>query len=177
MPFFPSLPEDAGVATMWDTFNPKGREALGLFSRSFMRNEGKLTPADKEMIAAYSSLLNDSEYCYAGHSRVAINLGTDPGVFDPLVQNIDTAPVRDELKPLLKFILTLTLTPAKVTKEDADAVFAAGWDEQSFHEAIAVCARFAMMNRLTLGHGLVVDEERRAADALKMNYGGVEGQN
>jgi len=177
MPFFPSLPEDAGVATMWDTFNPKGREALGLFSRSFMRNEGKLTPADKEMIAAYSSLLNDSEYCYAGHSRVAINLGTDPGVFDPLVQNIDTAPVRDELKPLLKFILTLTLTPAKVTKEDADAVFAAGWDEQSFHEAIAVCARFAMMNRLTLGHGLVVDEERRAADALKMNYGGDEGQN
>jgi len=176
MPFFPSLPEDAGVATMWDTFNPKGREALGLFSRSFMRNEGKLTPADKEMIAAYSSLLNDSEYCYAGHSRVAINLGTDPGVFDPLVQNIDTAPVRDELKPLLRFICILTLTPAKVTKEDADAVFAAGWDEQSFHEAIAVCARFAMMNRLTLGHGLVVDEERRAADALKMNYGGDEGQ-
>ena len=99
MPFFPSLPEDAGVATMWDTFNPKGREALGLFSRSFMRNEGKLTPADKEMIAAYSSLLNDSEYCYAGHSRVAINLGADPGVFDPLVQNIDTAPVRDAGEP------------------------------------------------------------------------------
>ncbi len=172
MPFFPSLPEDAGVRALWDTFNPKAREALGLFSRSFMRNEGRLTPADKEMIAAFSSLLNDSEYCYAGHSRVAINLGTDPGVFDPLVENIDTAPVRDELKPLLKFIRILTLTPAKITQADADAVFAAGWDEQSFHEAIAVCARFAMMNRLTLGHGLIVDEERRAADALKMNYGG-----
>jgi uncharacterized peroxidase-related enzyme len=176
MPFFPSLPEDAGVRTLWDTFNPDAQKALGLFSRSFMRKEGKLTPADKEMIAAYSSLLNDSEYCYSGHSRVAINLGTDPGVFDPLVQNIDTAPVREELKPLLKFIRILTLTPAKVTKADADAVFAAGWDEQSFHEAIAVCARFAMMNRLTLGHGLVVDEERRAADALKMNYGADEGK-
>lgn len=176
MPFFPSLPKDAGVRAMWAAFNPEGHKALQDFSRSFMRKEGKLTPADKEMIAAYSSLLNDSEYCYAGHSRVAINLGTDPGVFDPLVENIDTAPVRDELKPLLKFIRILTLEPAKVSKADADAVFAAGWDEQSFHEAIAVCARFAMMNRLTLGHGLIVDEEKRAADALKMNYGADENR-
>ena len=45
-----------------------------------------------------------------------------------------------------------------------------GWDEQSLHEAICVCARFSMMNRLTLGHGLVVDEERRAKAALSMNY-------
>ncbi len=171
MPFVPSLPEDAGVAKLWEVFNPEAREGLSVFSRSFMRNDSKLSPAEKEMIAAYSSLLNDSQYCYAGHSRVAINLGTDPGVFDPLVENIDTAPVREQLKPLLKFIRILTLTPAKITKADADAVFAAGWDEQSFHEAIAVCARFAMMNRLTLGHGLVVDQERRAADALKINYG------
>ena len=177
MPFFPSLPEDAGVRKMWEVFTPNAREALGLFSRSFMRKEGKLTPADKEMIAAYSSLLNESEYCYSGHSRVAINLGTDPDIFDPLIKNIDTAPVREDLKPLLKFIRILTLEPAKVTKEHADAVFIAGWDEQSFHEAIAVCARFAMMNRLTLGHGLVVDEERRAADALKMNYGAEESLN
>ena len=174
MPFFPSLADDAGVRAIWAAFNPEGHKALQDFSRSFMRKEGKLTPADKEMIAAYSSLLNNSDYCYAGHSRVAVNLGTDPGVFDPLVENIDTAPVRDELKPLLKFIRILTLEPAKITREDADAVFAAGWDEQSFHEAIAVCARFAMMNRLTLGHGLIVDEEKRAADALKMNYGADE---
>ncbi|MEE8332809.1 MAG: peroxidase, partial [Alphaproteobacteria bacterium] len=59
-----------------------------------------------------------------------------------------------------------------ISKSDADAVFAAGWDEQSLHEAICVCARFSMMNRLTLGHGLVVDEERRAKDALRMDYKG-----
>lgn len=171
MPFFPSLPEDAGVAAMWDSFNPEARKGLSVFSRSFMRNEGKLTPADKEMIAAYVSQLNESDYCFAGHSRVAVNLGVDEAVFQPLADDIATAPVRDELKPLLRFIRKLTLTPARVSRTDADAVFAAGWDEQSFHEAICVCARFSMMNRLTLGHGLVVDEDRRARDALKMNYG------
>lgn len=171
MPFFPSLPDDAGVGKLWEIFNPKAREGLSVFSQSFMRNEGRLTPADKEMIAAYVSQLNASDYCFAGHSRVAINLGIDQGVFETLADDIETAAVRAELKPLLRFIKILTLTPARISKADADAVFAAGWDEQSFHEAICVCARFSMMNRLTLGHGLVVDEERRAQDALRMNYG------
>jgi uncharacterized peroxidase-related enzyme len=166
------LPEDAGVAKLWEVFNPEARKGLSIFSRSFMRNESMLSPGEKEMIAAYVSRLNDSDYCYSGHSRVAVNLGIDEGVFDPLIENLASAPVRDQMKPLLGFIRTLTLTPARVTKEDVDAVFAAGWDEQSVHEAICVCARFSMMNRLTLGHGLVVDEERRAQDALNLNYGG-----
>ncbi len=170
MPFFPSLPEDAGVAKLWETFNPDARKGLSIFSRSFMRNEGKLTPGDKELIAAYVSQLNESDYCFSGHSRVAVNLGVDEGVFAPLADDIETAPVRDELKPLLRFVKILTLTPARISQRDADAVFAAGWDEQSLHEATCVCARFSMMNRLTLGHGLVVDEERRAKDALRMDY-------
>lgn len=55
MPFFPSLLGDSGVRKIWETFNPKAQEGLSIFSRSFMRNEGKLMPADKEMIAAYVS--------------------------------------------------------------------------------------------------------------------------
>jgi len=170
MPFFPSLPEDAGVKALWETFNAKAREGLAIFSRSFMRNDGMLSPGEKEMIAAYVSQLNDSNYCFAGHSRVAVNLGIDEGVFAPLADDIELAPVRDEIKPILRFVKILTLTPARITKADADAVFKAGWDEQALHEAICVCARFSMMNRLTMGHGLVVDEERRAKSALNMTY-------
>ncbi|MBD21770.1 MAG: peroxidase [Rhodospirillaceae bacterium] len=171
MPFFPSLPENAGVRKLWEIFNPEAHKGLQKFSRAFMRREGMLSVAEKELIAAYVSQLNDSEYCFAGHSRVAINLGSDPTIFEPLSKSIDGTPIREELKPLLKFVKILTLTPSKITKKDADAVLDAGWDEQSFHEAIIVCARFAMMNRITLGHGLIVDEERRENDALNMNYG------
>lgn len=170
MPFFPSLPDDAGVRKMWDTFNKKAHEGLTLFSRSFMRNEGMLSPADREMIAAFTSELNASEYCFIGHSRAAVKLGTDPGVFEPLLDDIETAPVRDQMKPLLRFVKKLTLTPATITQADADAVFDAGWDEQSLHEAICVCARFSMMNRLTLGHGLIPNEADADARALNMSY-------
>jgi uncharacterized peroxidase-related enzyme len=170
MPFFPSLPEDAGVRKIWEVFNKKAHEGLTIFSRSFMRDEGPLTPADKEMIAAYVSGLNDSDYCFIGHSRAAEKLGVDHEVFVPLADDIDTAPVREELKPILRFVKTLTLTPARISQADADAVFSAGWDEQSLHAAICVCARFNMMNRLTLGHGLVPRQADANKRALNMSY-------
>jgi uncharacterized peroxidase-related enzyme len=171
MPFFPSLPKDAGVRAIWETFNPDAHEGLSIFSRSFMRKEGKLTPADKETIAAFVSELNNSDYCFIGHSRAAEKLGADRAVFEPLLDDITTAPVREEMKPLLQFIKKLTLTPARVTQGDVDTVFDAGWDEQSVHQAICVCARFSMMNRLTLGHGLIADEANAEARAENMDYG------
>jgi uncharacterized peroxidase-related enzyme len=170
MPFFKSLPADAGVRKLWAVFNPKGHEALTLFSRSFMRGEGQLTPTDKETIAAYVSQLNNSDYCFAGHSRAAVKLGAERTWFDEFADDVDSASVRDALKPILRFVKKLTLTPAQIFQTDADAVFAAGWDEQSLHQAICVAARFAMMNRLTLGHGLIPNEDEADKRALNMSY-------
>ena len=110
------------------------------------------------------------DYCFSGHSRTAIKLGVNQAVSAPLIDDIEMAPVRDDLKPLLRFVKKLNLTPARICRADAKEVFAAGWDEKCFHEAICVVARFSMMNRLTLGHGLVVDEARHESSALNMSY-------
>ncbi|MDP6559415.1 MAG: hypothetical protein QF619_04745 [Candidatus Binatia bacterium] len=114
--------------------------------------------------------LNDSDYCFSRHSCTAIKLGVDRAVFAPLIDDIETVPVRDDLKSLLRFVKKLTLMPARICRADAEEVFAAGWDEKCFHEAIYVMARFFLMNRLTLGHGMVVDEARRESSALNMSY-------
>jgi len=39
MPVFPWLPEDAGVAKMWEVSDPEARQDLSIISRSFTRNE------------------------------------------------------------------------------------------------------------------------------------------
>jgi alkylhydroperoxidase family enzyme len=62
------------------------------------------------------------------------------------------------MKPLLRYAGKLTLTPAKITPPDAQAVLAAGWDEQALHDAVAVCALFNMMNRLVEGLGITAGE-------------------
>ena len=57
--------------------------------------------------------------------------------------------------PMLK---KLTENPSKVTKKDAEAVYAAGWDEQALYDAVTVCALFNFMNRIIEGTGVVANE-------------------
>ena len=57
-----------------------------------------------------------------------------------------------------------------MVKSDAELVYDAGWDEEALADAIWICARFNMMNRLSLGHGLEADPETFEARAKAMEY-------
>ncbi len=87
------------------------------------------------------------------HSEAAYAWGIEHGLIDQLLQNPETAPIEARLRPLLAFVRKLALTPGEMCQADADAVFAAGWDEQALHDAIAVTARAAFMQRIVEGHG------------------------
>ena len=58
------------------------------------------------------------------------------------------------MKPILRYVRKLTLSPSRMTQADADAIFAAGWNEQALHDAVSTCALFNFMNRLLEGHGV-----------------------
>ena len=63
------------------------------------------------------------------------------------------------------------MTPTRMTQ--ADAVFAAGWDEAALHSAIAVCCVFNFMNRLVDGHGIEADRAsftERGRKHVEMGY-------
>ena len=80
----------------------------------------------------------------------------------------ETATVEPKLKTLLAYVRKLAATPNAVTQADADAVFAAGWDEHALHDAICVTARAAFMQRLVQGHGFTpLPQEVSAKHAKK----------
>ncbi len=157
MTFFPSLPEDAGLAEIQAPHSDIWR-LWGKFSQALMRGPGPLPVAERELVAAYVSGLNECEYCYKDHVMAAEAFGIDPDVFGGLMDDIDASPVDDRMKPILRFVRKLTLTPGRMTRADADAVYAAGWDEGALHFAVAVCGRYNFINRLVLGHGVEYTE-------------------
>lgn len=169
MPFMKSLPETANVREIFN-LKPELRRAQGEMGRIIMRGDSALSPADRETIAAYVSHINRCEYCYGGHSELAKTLGADPAIFENICDDVDTLPVADKLKPILRFAKVLTLEPRKISQAHADAVYAAGWDEQALHDAILVICRFNFMNRLTLGHGLDPNPEGFEKRAATMAY-------
>jgi uncharacterized peroxidase-related enzyme len=169
MPFFPSLPANAGIGELY-ALNPETRRPMHELGRVIMRGDSPLTPAQRETIAAYVSRINQCAYCYNGHSQMAVNLGVERATLERIVDDADSAPVEEAFKPILRFVKKLTLTPYSMTQADADAVYEAGWSERALHDAILVCCRFNFMNRLSLAHGLDPAAESADDRARKMSY-------
>lgn len=157
MTFFPSLSEDAGLAEIQAPYSDIWL-LWGKFSQALMRGPGPLSTAERELIAAYVSGLNECTYCYQDHTMAAEALGIDPDVFNNLMDDIDASSVDEKMKPILRFARKLTLSPGRMLQADADAVYEAGWEEGALHFAIAVCGRYNFINRLVLGHGIEYTE-------------------
>lgn len=152
MPFFKSLPDDAGPPSIFTKF-PEIYGPWSKMSQALMNGTSPLSQGEREMILAYAAGVAGCKFVYVAHSEAAYAWGIENGVLDHLLESPDTAPVEARLKPLLAYVRKLALTPGEMSQADADAVFAAGWNEQALHDAIAVTARAAFMQRLVEGHG------------------------
>jgi uncharacterized peroxidase-related enzyme len=162
MPFFKSHPADAGPATVFSA-NPEIYAAWSKMSEALMNGPSPLTPAERELILAYAAGVAGCRFVCVAHSAVAYARGIEAGLIERLLEDPETAPVAPKLKPLLAFVAKLAIRPRDVRQADADAVFAAGWTEQALHDAIAVTARAAFMQRLAEGHGFTPMSPETAA--------------
>ncbi len=152
MPFFKSLPDEAGVRHILQFNKAAGRALIELHER-LLRGDSPLSPAQHELIAAYVSGLNACQYCYGVHSETAKAFGLPEGALEALMADLETAPLEKKMLPLLAYAKKLTLEPARMTQADADRVFVAGWSERALHDAVLTICLFNFMNRLLEGHG------------------------
>lgn len=154
MPFFKSLPENAGPPNVFKKY-PEIYGPWSTTSQAMMNGPSPLSQGERELILAYAAGAAGCKFVCGAHSEVAYAWGVQRGLLDQLLANPETAPVEPRLKPLLAFVRKLAVTPSAMTQADADAVFAAGWDEHALHDAIAITARAAFMQRLVEGHGFI----------------------
>jgi len=59
-----------------------------------------------------------------------------------------TAPIEPGLRATLDLLQKVTLTPRDVTRDDVDAVRAAGVSDEAIEDALAVCACFNLIDRV-----------------------------
>jgi len=156
MALFPSLPEDPHLADVFKAF-PEQVKPLLAYHDLLLRDESPLTVAERELIAAFVSGLNACDFCFGAHKIYARAFGVEESTVDALVANVDTAPVDEKLKPLLRYVAKLKNLPARLTDADAKAVYDAGWSERALYDAIQVAALFNFMNRLIEGAGVTFD--------------------
>ena len=69
----------------------------------------------------------------------------------------------------------MTLTPTRMTPDDADAVYAAGWDERALYDAVQVCCLYNLMNRFVEGLGLTPIPDQFPMEEKMIKDGGYMG--
>ncbi|MDD5581063.1 MAG: peroxidase-related enzyme [Methylobacter sp.] len=156
MSYLPSSPDLANVAGLLTKYPRRGILLFKLLE-DIKRSFSPLSKGMRELIITYTSSLNQCDYCYNAHKAVFTELGIDEAVFDQLKNDIGTANVDEKLKPILRYIKKLTLTPHQLTQADAQKIFDAGWDEQAFLDSVCICAVVNCMNRFVTGIG--IDQE------------------
>jgi uncharacterized peroxidase-related enzyme len=152
MPFFKSLPADAGPPAVFSK-HPDIYGPWSVMSEALMNGPSDLSQAERELILAYAAAVDGCEFVYVAHSEVAYARGIPNDAIAMLMADPGSCPLEPRLKTLLAFVRKLMLTPGKMNQADADTVFDAGWSEGALHAAIAVTARAAFMQRLVEGFG------------------------
>ncbi len=157
MSFLKSLPPDAGLLEVFQAFPEIARPLID-YHEVLLRGPSPFSPAERELIAAYVSGLNNCSYCHSVHSQTAVALGVDENTVAKLLVDSAHDHVGPQMQPVLDFVRMLTLSPSKITQADVDPIYAAGWDDRALHDAVAICALFNLMNRLLNGLGVEAPE-------------------
>ncbi|MDX1564115.1 MAG: peroxidase-related enzyme, partial [Phycisphaeraceae bacterium] len=137
---------------------PKGLRPLLEYHDAVLRGDSPLSVGERELIAAYVSGLNACSFCAGSHRTIAESAGIDGDLFDALMEDVDSSPLEDRLKPIFRYVRTLTKEPAKATDQMTADILRAGWPEEAVYDAVCVCALFNFMNRLVEGMGVETDE-------------------
>jgi uncharacterized peroxidase-related enzyme len=166
MTYFKSLAQDAGPPAVYAKY-PEVYGPWSTMSQAMMNGPSPLSQGERELILAYAAAVAGCTFVHVAHSEVAYAWGIDNGLVERLLADFEGTPVDAKLKALLAFVRKLAATPNDITQVDADAVFAAGWEEQALQDAIAVTARAAFMQRLVAGHGFMPMSRQAAVKRAK----------
>jgi len=151
MKIFPSLSEDPNLAEVYERFE---QFESSLFSQIefVMRGESELSIGERELIAAYTSILNSCSFCVGAHARIANAYGVTENTIVALADD-KFDELTEKNAELFKYIKKIVLHSAKTTQKGIDTLLEASWSEQAIFSALSVCSLFCQVNRIVNATG------------------------
>ena len=127
---------------------------LGRFTHGVLRQPASITPGLRELIAAYTSYQNQCGFCTKAHAAAASELLGDEALVWAALRDLDTAPLPENERLLLRFVGKVTTNLPLVAAADIAVLHAAGWDDEAIYYAITTCALFNFYNRWITASGV-----------------------
>jgi len=146
------LPEGIPGIRSAMAFRPETAEPLCLLAETLLRDDNSLSRGERELIASYVSSLNECRYCATSHGAyAAAQLDGGAGLVEQVKRDLDTAPVDEKLRALLRIAAKVQQGGRSVTTGDVEAARAEGATDVEIHDTVLIAAAFCMFNRYVDG--------------------------
>jgi uncharacterized peroxidase-related enzyme len=148
-------------------FRPETGKPLYDLAQVLLRGESPLTPAERELIAAYVSSKNNCMFCMSSHAAAARELfGDQKTVVDSVIEEVDDAPVGAKMKALLKIAGKVQQSGKSVSYEDIASARKLGAGDRDIHDTVLIAATFCMFNRYVDGLASWTPTEPKAYEEM-----------
>jgi uncharacterized peroxidase-related enzyme len=160
-------------------FRPDTARPMGELAEILLRGENTLSPAERELIAAYVSARNECTYCHTSHGAIAAHyLNGDEALVAQVKRDPETAAVSAKLKALLAIAGQVALGGTSVHSEHVERARREGATDKEIHDAVLIAAAFCMFNRYVDGLATWAPDDaasyrERAAGIARDGYAGL----
>ncbi|HVY73261.1 MAG TPA: peroxidase-related enzyme [Puia sp.] len=133
-------------------FRPETGAPLYDLAQTLLRGPSPLSPAERELIAAYVSSRNNCGFCMNSHAAAARCLfGREEQVVDEVIKEKDLSSLSEKMKALLQIAGKVQQSGKSVKPEDIEAARKAGAVDQDIHDTVLIAATFSLFNRYVDG--------------------------
>lgn len=122
-----------------------------------MRGDSPLTVGERELIAAYTSILNSCSYCAGVHVSVAKAFNVSEEQLASIIDENENTLNDKKLAGLLRYVRKVTVASEKTLPADVEDLLTLGWTEDAVFSALSVCTLFNKINRIVNATGCVND--------------------
>jgi len=126
-----------------------------------------LTPGERELIATYTSSLNECKYCATTHGAIAkYQLDGNDALVKNVVDDFETADISAKMKALLKVAAKVQQSGKAVTAEEVSLAKEQGATDKEVHDTVLIAAAFCMFNRYVDGLATWAPDDASVYDAI-----------
>jgi uncharacterized peroxidase-related enzyme len=145
------------------------------WTTGLLRGPSEWSVGERELIATFTSRLNECHFCRDQHGAIAALALSDEALVRAALDDYRRAPISDRLRATLAFVEKLTRTPDEIGPEDVAPLRNAGLSDAAIEDAVHICANMNLINRLGDALGFAPHDpgvyKRLAELLLKKGYG------
>ena len=146
------VPEGVSGIRSLVMFRPETGKPLYDLAQVLLRGESPLSEAERELIGAYVSCLNDCMFCMSSHAAAARCLyGEHQNTVDDVLKDMEQSGISDKMKALLNIAGKVQISGKEVKEKDVEAARELGANDREIHDTVLIAATFCMFNRYVDG--------------------------